>query len=784
MQDSIMQNDLINELSTNFNEYQYAVNTDRAIPSVYDGLKPVAKRILYCAFDEGITSNKPHVKCANIVGQTMGKWHPHGDSSIYGALVRLSQNWVMRYPLIDFHGSNGNICGDGPAAYRYTEARLSKLTEEGLLTNIKNNIVDTVPNYDETEREPVALPALFPNLLCNPNSGIGVAMASSWAPHNLREVAQAIYDYIDGKEPEIPGPDFPTGGIIINAKDCKNIIKTGHGTVKIRGKYEIDGSDIVFTEIPYGTTIENIFSQISELDTKGQLDGVISAIDETNRKGIRIVIRCEKNANISLILTRLFAGTDLQSTFSYNQVALVGKTPTELGLKDCIKYYLEHNKNCLTKEFNNKLIKDKNRLNIVNGLLIALEDIDEVIKVIKKSESAAAARVALQEAYKINEEQSKAIVDMKLGRLAHMEKVELLEEVETLKNDIEYINKVLASDDEQINVIRKRLEELVKKFGDERRTKLEDIVIEKTKEEKKIETIPSEDCIVTITESGLIKRVSTSTYKVQKKGGKGIKTADDIIKDVIRTNTTDYLMIFTDKGMMYRLLVNDIPVSARGANVRALVGLSANENPAVIYSIYRGTEENYILFVTKNGICKKSLLSEYSKTSKKTGVAAIKLREGDEIAAAALVKDEDIIIYTKNGIGIRFNSSAIGATSRTTIGVKGITLKTDDEVIGMTVIRDKKDDIGIFTTTGFGRRVKIDEIPVQARAGKGVQINKESKQGGQLVSIVMLNDEDSILAIGITNSICISAKEITKTSKLSMGTQIIKGTRLQGVSKV
>lgn len=781
MQENIMQNDLLDEFGSNFIEYAVACNTDRAIPSVYDGLKPVAKRILYGALTEGCVSSKPHVKCAALVGAVMGRLHPHGDSSIYGALVRLSQDWSLRYPLIDFHGSNGTISGDGPAAYRYTEARLSKLAEDGMLVNIKKGIVDTVPNYSETEDEPVVLPSLFPNLLCNPNSGIGVAMASSWAPHNFREVAQAIYDYMDGKEPEIPAPDFPTGGVIINGKDCKKIIQNGRGSVKIRGKYTIEDNSIIFTEIPYGVTIEKILEDINALDEKGELNGVLSANDETNRKGVRIVIECEKNANIKGILNKLFASTDLQSTFSYNQVALVDKVPTELGLKDCIKYYIEHNVNCLVREFTNDLNKDKNRLEVVDGLLKALEDIDNIIKTIKASESAAAARVALQKQYQFTEAQAKAIVDMKLGRLANLEKVELQTEAKELHNEIAYLEGVLTSEPAQLKVIRTRLEELVKKYGDERRTEIADIAEDKG--EKEIANIEPEDCVVLLTENGSIKRVPTSTLKMQKRGGKGIKTRDDIVSDIIRTNTIDSLLVFTNSGNMYRLIVGDIPVGKSDSKpipIRSLISMQTNENPTVVYSIYRNTNAKYILFVTKEGMVKKSSLSEYIKTSKKTGIAALKLREGDSIAAAALVNDEELVIASKNGMAIRFKSTEVGATGRATIGVKGINLKEGDEVKSLAINRDNKDDLAIFTTAGSGKRIPLTELPAQKRGGKGVIVVKDA----EIADIAMVNDEDTVLAVGITNSICIPAKEITKASKTAQGTQIIKGTRLQGVSKV
>lgn len=426
-------NDIIHELGTNFIEYAVAVNTDRAIPNATDGLKPVAKRIIYGAFDQGFKSDKPHVKCANIVGNVMADWHPHGDSSIYGALVRMAQEWVMRYPLIDFHGSKGNIDGDGPAAYRYTEARLAKLTEDGMLRGIKKNVVDFIPNYSETESEPVELPALFPNLLCNPNSGIGVAMACNWAPHNLREVANAIYDYMDGKEPMLPGPDFPTGGIIINKDDIPKIMQTGHGSVKIRGRHCFEGNNIVFTEIPYGVGTEALMTQIGQLCDAGELEGIIDIRNESNKKGFRLVIECEKNATLATILAKLFNKTNLQTSFSYNQVALIDKTPTELNLKQCIKVYVDYNSNCIIREANFDIDKTKARIHILVGLIRAIDIIDELISMIKSSASSIAAKKSLIEKYNFSETQARAILDMKLAKLAKLEK----EELETEKIELE-----------------------------------------------------------------------------------------------------------------------------------------------------------------------------------------------------------------------------------------------------------------------------------------------------------------------------------------------------------
>ena len=408
-------NDILNELSTNFIEYAVAVNTDRAIPDATSGLKPVHRRILWGAYEKGYTFSKPHVKSAKIVGDVMGTYHPHGDSSIYGALVRLSQPWVMRYPLIDWHGSNGNIDGDGPAHMRYTEARLSKLAEDGMLFGIKKRNVDFIPNYSEDAEEPVTLPAIFPNLLCNPNTGIGVAMACNFAPHNLKEVAQAIHDYVEGKEPMLPGPDFPTGGIIINMNDIPAIMNTGHGSVKVRAKYKIEKQNLVFYEIPYGTSTEALIAEIGKV-AEEELSEITNIRNESNKKGLRIVVECKKDVNPDVIANKLFAKTNLQTSFSYNQVALINKTPTEINLKDCIKIYLNHNIECLIKECDFDLKKAEARLEIVEGLLKALQDIDIIIAFIKKSASSAAAKDGLVSEFGFTEPQAKSIVAMRLCR--------------------------------------------------------------------------------------------------------------------------------------------------------------------------------------------------------------------------------------------------------------------------------------------------------------------------------------------------------------------------------
>ena len=482
-------NDILKELGQNFIEYAVAVNTDRAIPDARSGLKPVARRILYGAFNEGFSSNKPHIKCANIVGNVMAKFHPHGDSSIYDALTRLSQPWVMRYPLVDWHGNNGNRDGDPAASYRYTEARLSKLSEKGLLANIRKNTVDFIPNYSETEGEPVTLPAIFPNLLCNPNTGIGVAIACNWLPHNLNEVAQAIYDYVDGKEPMIPGPDFPTGGLIINGDDLPGIIKTGRGSEKIRGKYNIENNNIVFYEIPYGTGTEDLMNEIGLACDEERIHGVTNIRNESNRKkGFRLVVECDKNANMATIIASLFKETSLQTSISYNQVALVDKTPTELGLKDCIKIYIDHNVSCITREVNFDKAKAEARLHIIDGLIKALENIDAIITLIKSTDSSADAKIKLMSKYGFSEEQAKAILDMKLARLAKLEKIELEEEKAKLHAWIEELLAILQN---PVAEVIKRLKDIVSTFGDARKTEITQVAKE-TDEEKKLAFVEPE----------------------------------------------------------------------------------------------------------------------------------------------------------------------------------------------------------------------------------------------------------------------------------------------------
>ena len=777
-------NDLVHELGTNFIEYAVAVNTDRAIPDALSGLKPVAKRILWSSFESGRTYSKPHVKAARIVGDVMGKYHPHGDSSIYGAMVRLSQDWVMRYPLIDWHGNNGNIAGDGPAAARYTEARLSKIAEDGMLAGIKKNNVDFVLNYSEDADEPVTLPAIFPNLLCNPNSGIGVAMACNWLPHNLKEVAQAIYDYMDGKEPMLPGPDFPTGGIVINKNDIPAIMKTGHGSVKVRARYKVEKGNLVFYEIPYGTTIEGLMSEIGAVCDAKEIEGIAEIRDESNKKGLRIVVICQKGIDPDSIAKKLYLKTNLQTSISYNQVALIDKTPTELNLKQCIKLYVDHNVNCVVKEATFDLAKAKARQEIVDGLLRALEDIDNIIAFIKKSASSATAKDGLIKEYKFTEPQAKAIIDMKLGKLASLEKIELNKEKAELDKSVIELSHLIESREDQEKTVRERLESIVKKYGDDRRTELDHIEIKP--EEKEIETVTPEDVVVIISNSGEIKRVAKSSFRVQRKGGKGVKTEDDAILDTIATNTIDTLLAFTNTGKMYRLLVDNIPAgtnASKGVGIGSLINMEPTEKVIAVTTLERKNNKKYVIFITKKGLLKKTLLEEYIKTKRSTGIAAIKIKDGDSIANIEIMDEEEMIIITKKGQCIHIDTKDVSAIGRATSGIKAIKLAEDDEVLVGLPIINKNEQLAVFTKYGYGKKTNLDEFPLQGKNGKGVIIYKETPGTGPVVGAAMVSETDNLLLSG-KNAICIAANEVPLLGRTATGNIMIKQGEIGSIIKL
>lgn len=690
----------------------------------------------------------------------------------------------MRYPLIDFHGNNGNIIGDGPAHMRYTECRLSKLTEDGMLEGIKKNNVDFISNYDETTEEPISLPSIFPNLLCNPNSGIGVAMACSWAPHNLTEVASAINSYLSDNEPTLPGPDFPTGGIIINSKDISAIMQTGHGTVKIRGKYEIDKQKIIFTEIPYGTNVENLMTEIGEASDSKEIEGIDNIRDESNKKGVRIVIECEKTANPANIVNKLFTKTNLQSSFSYNQVALVDKVPTELNLKDCIKIYVDHNIDCIVRETKFDLDKAVDRLEIVDGLLKALEDIDNIIVLIKASENAAVAKDNLIAKYQFTENQAKAILAMRLSSLAKLEKVELEKEAEELKNKIKDLTNILSTEDRQKDILKSRLNNLVKKYGDTRRTELTNIEIKP--EDKEIEEVIPEDVVVILTQTGEIKRVPASSFKAQRRNGKGIKSKDEAIMSTISTNTIDNLLLFTKKGKMFKMVVDNIPIgtnTSKGINVNTLINIDQDDEVIAITSLARENNAKYVVFFTKKGLIKKTYLDEYTTIKRSTGIAAIKINEGDSIANIEFINEENVLVITKNGMSINFETKTINPIGRVAAGVKSIKLDDNDEVIvGLPIYNDKL-NVAIISTKGYGKITDVKEFAPQGRGGKGLMIYKPTDIFGSIAGAALVKDDDKILVNGSPNSICIAASELPLLSRTSYGNIVIK-TNVTSIVKI
>ena len=793
MSENIIQTPIIDEVKQSFLDYSVSVITDRALPSAEDGLKPVARRILWDMFDKKWTHDKKFVKCAQPVGDTMGRFHPHGDSSIYGALVWLSQPWNMRYPLLDFHGNNGSRDGDEPAAYRYTECRLSKSGEK-MLEDIKMDSVDWVNAYTDEEQEPVYLPGKLPNLLINGTTGIAVGMACSFAPHNLNEIMDAAIYLIDNKDCEIKellnfvkGPDFPTGGLLINKDELRQAYLTGKGRARVRGEYKIEseksGDRIVFYSIPYKVSKEQLIVELDTLCENGEITGITTIRDESTSEGVRFVIELGKGVSAEPVISKIFKKTRLEDTYSYNNVALVDKKPRLLNLKQLLENYIGHQRDVLVRKSLFELKKAQERAHILLGLLKALEDIDNIIQMIKKSESAAKAKEALIAKYGFSEPQVKAILDMKLAKLANLEQVEIQKEYENKQKEIEKLTLICQNPDPEL----KKLFEVIKtQFGDARRTTITQAAV--TVEEKEIEFVEPEKCVVIMSKDGLIKRIPSTSFRTQRRNGKGVKTEGDITAALIRTNTIDSLMVFTTKGKMYRLIVNDIPEgtnASKGQSIKSLIAMDMDEEPSLIYSLYKqDNPPKYIFFVTKNGICKKTELSEYITAKRKTGVISIKLREGDSLIAVQLVNDEDIILLTEKGYGIRINSKQIAATSRNTVGVKGIDLAKDDYIVSGLCCRDQSDDLGIFSAAGLGKKIPLKDLPTQNRGGKGLLVYKRTENTGNIIGGSLISNGDNVLIAGLSHSICIAAEDIPLCSRNAIGNQLIKNTIVHAISKV
>ena len=774
--------DICQELHQNFIDFAYEANSQRAFPDARDGLKPGQRAALWLMFNKGYTSNKPHVKSAKISGAIIGELWPHGDQAMYETFARMSQPWINNIPEVDWHGSNGNqIVSAEAASSRYTEARLSKAAEEGMFKGIKKNNVPMIPNFSEDQMWPEVLPAVLPRLLVNGSQGIGVTVANHWTLFNLRETADLIIKYIETGNLDYDNfyPDFPSGGIIINKKDIKTIHATGKGKVVLRGKAEIKGNNIYITELPYQVYVEPLIDKIKTLVAQEQIKGIQNIYNKSDKKSLSIEIECSESPKG--ILNGLYRLTDLQKSYSPNQYALVGKTPKLLTLKDYIDIYIKHNESCIRKEYEFDLKKSEARKEVVDGLLKALEDIDNIINLIKQSASSADAKQNLIKKYGFSDPQATAIISMRLGTLAHLESVELEKERAELIKAIENCKMVVNSVEKQSEILVARLSDLAQKYGNPRRTEV--IQIDTSKKEEEAAYVAPEECVVILTEGGTIKRVPSKSYHVQKRGGKGVKTQEDIISSVIRTNTVDQLMVFTNAGTMYRLSVNDVPEgtnASKGVSVKSLVQMETTEEPVLIYSIYKDTTAKYVVFLTKNGTIKKTPLEDYVNTKKKTGLSAIKLREGDSIASVTLASDEEIFVISKLGMVIRYSLTEVSASSRATIGIKGINLAKDDEALTLLPIRDTQDELVIITGSGLGKRVKFTEIPKTSRGGKGVSISKESSG---VAAALLANDKDKLLVVGLTSSICIEGKDLPVCSRAAGGNVVIKS-KVKSASKV
>lgn len=779
--------DITKELGQNFLDFSYEVNCQRAFADARDGLKPGQRACLWEMFTKGYLSNKPHVKSAKISGGVIAAWWPHGDTAIYETFARMSQSWINNIPEVDWHGANGSIQISGePAASRYTEARLAKVTEEGLLGNIKKHNVPMIKNFSEDEEWPQVFPALMPRLMINGCQGIGSTIANVWLPHNLSDIARIINNYLLTGEIDYEdiAPDFPTGGIIINRKDLSAIYKTGKGKVVLRGKAEIKGNSILITEIPYQVYVEPFIAQIKDLIQKDELTGISNILNKSDKKKLLIEIECDENP--ASVLNKLYRKTNLQKSYSPNQFALVGKTPELLNLKQYLDIYLQHNYDCIQREYEFDLTKAKARLEIVTGLIKALEDIDNIISLIKSSESATTACQNLIKKYSFTERQAKAIVDMKLGRLAHLEKIELNNEKEELTSTVEKCEEIINSVNKRKEIYLERFNAFVKKYGKEGR-KTELMQIDLKPEEKEIAEVTPVDVVVVATQTGLIKKVPATNFKVQKKGGKGVKSQDDTVLDVIKTNTIDTLMFFTDQGKMYRMIVDNVPDgtnATRGVPIASLIKLEQNEKVIAITSLHRKTTPKFIIFITKQGMIKKSYLEEYMKTKRSTGIAALNIKENDSVVDVIFQDEEDIIIITKKGMSIKFGTKGIGAVGRVTMGVKAIKLAEDDEVVAALPIHKTTDTVGVFTVNGLGKKIKLEEFPIQNKGGKGTYIYKPTESTGDVVGAVMLDDNDNILITGNHSSICVSAKEVPLVGKIATGNVMVKNNRVLSVTKI
>ena len=763
--DKIQEVDLKKTMENSYIDYAMSVIASRALPDVRDGLKPVQRRVLYSMIELNNGPDKPHRKSARIVGDTMGKYHPHGDSSIYGALVNMAQEWSTRYPLVDGHGNFGSVDGDGAAAMRYTEARLSKISME-LLADINKDTVDFAPNFDETEKEPVVLPSRYPNLLVNGTSGIAVGMATNIPPHNLREIINAVVKIIDNQVEEdretdideilqiVKGPDFPTGGVMLGTKGAEEAYRTGRGKVRVRAVTNMETlpngrTRIIVTELPYMVNKANLVLKIAELHKNKKIDGLVDLRDESSREGMRVVIELRKDVNANIVLNQLYKHTQLQDTFGVIMLALVNNEPKVMNLLDMLKHYLNHQKEVVTRRTKYDLRKAEERDHILQGLLIALDNIDEVISIIRSSQNTQIAKERLMERFGLTEVQSQAIVDMRLRALTGLEREKLENEHEELVKKIAELKAILADEKLLLGVIKEEIIMISDKFGDDRRTKIGfdeyDISME--------DMIPNENTVIAMTNLGYVKRMTVDNFKSQNRGGKGIKgmqtIEDDFIEDLLMTTTHNYIMFFTNLGRVYRLKAYEIPEAgrtARGTAIINLLQLTPGEKISAIIPIKDYEEDRNLFMVTKNGIVKKTSLQEYSNV-RKTGLIAINLREDDELIEVKTTdKDTEIFLVTKQGMCIRFKETDVRKTGRSSIGVIGMNLNPDDEIVGMQ-LDHQGDSLLIVSENGMGKRTYLEEFHVQNRGGKGVKCYKITEKTGEVIGVKAVTDEHEIMMI-------------------------------------
>ena len=804
--DKIHEVDLKKTMETSYIDYAMSVIASRALPDVRDGLKPVQRRVLYSMIELNNGPDKPHRKSARIVGDTMGKYHPHGDTSIYGALVNMAQPWSFRYPLVDGHGNFGSVDGDDPAAMRYTEARLSKISME-LLKDIYKDTVDFVPNFDETEKEPAVMPSRYPNLLVNGVTGIAVGMATNIPPHNLREIVKAIVKIIDNKiegdkETEIQeilsivkAPDFPTGGIILGTRGSEEAYRTGRGKIKVRAVTDIETmpngkSRIIVTELPYLVNKANLILKIAELVKLKKVDGITDLRDESDREGMRIVIELRRDANANIVLNHLFKHTQMQDTFGVIMLALVNNEPKVLNILDMLKAYLAHQEEVVTRRSRYELNKAEERDHILQGLLIALDHIDEVIRIIRGSRTTQIAKDSLIERFDLTDVQAQAIVDMRLRALTGLEREKLENEHQELLARIARLKEILANEKVLLGVIKTEIQEISDKFGDERRSRIgyDDFDISRE------DMIPNENTIITMSNLGYIKRMTIDNFKSQHRGGKGIKgmqtIEDDFIEDLLMTTTHHYIMFFTNFGRVYRLKTYEIPEGSRTSRGMAIVNILQMNPEEKITAIIpvKDYEENKNLFmVTKKGIVKKTSIVEFSNV-RKNGLAAITLKEDDELIEIKITDENtEIFLVTKQGMCIRFKETDLRATGRTSMGVIGMNLGKDDEIVGMQ-LDHQGDSLLIVSENGMGKRTLLDEFTVQRRGGKGIKCYKITDKTGYVVGVKAVNDEHEIMMITTGGVIIqIRMEDVSTLGRIASGVKLInldEGVTVAQIAKV